>query len=269
MGFLQDIKAMPEGYEYSRQFFDRFYRPENTTLVIVGDVDPQKATALTRRYYGDWKRGYQPPAVTPEPPQRERKTGHVEWPNPTRPYALIGYHVPAFSTKTVDSAALDILAELLFSESAPLYRDLVVDKQWADILVGGPGGQRDPSLFGIEVRAKSEDLLPKVKEEIDREIGRLQQGEVDAERLARTKSYLRNSFVQSLDTPASVARQVAQMVSLTGDVNDLNRLYAQYQKVTPADVQRLAREVFRRENETFVTLSHTAKAADQAPGGAH
>jgi zinc protease len=270
IGFVADIKAMPGYYDYSRQFFNRFYRPENVVVLVVGDVQPQKVADMAKQYYSDWKPGYKAADIVPEPPQKAPKKAHLDWPNPTRPYVLVGYHTPAFSTKTVDSAALNMIGDLLFSESAPLYQDLVVDKQWADVLDGDSGRQRDPSLFEIEVRTKSEDLLPKVKEAIDREIARLQQGEIDAERLARIKSSLRNSFILSLDTPASVARQVARIVSLSGDVNDINRLYAQYQKVTPADVQRLAREVFRRDNETVVTLSHAAQAKPASqPGGAH
>jgi zinc protease len=265
IGFLDDVKAMPGYYDYSLRFFERFYRPENSTLVIVGDVEPQRALTLARRYYGGWKPGYKAPAVQAEPPQKAAKKGHIDWPNPTRPYLTLGYHIPAFSTATVDAAVLDIIAELLFSDSAPLYQELVVEKQWVDTLIGYAGSQRDPYLFAIQARVKSEDLVPKVKEAIDRHVAQLQAGQIDAPRLARIKSYLRNEFALSLDTPAAVADEVTYVVSLTGQVEDLNRLYEQYRKVTPADIQRLARQTFRTQNETQVTLSHKAAAAQ---GGA-
>ena len=57
---MADIKAMPDYYDYSLQFFDRFYRPENATLLVVGDVQPQKVFALAKQYFGDWKTGYKP-----------------------------------------------------------------------------------------------------------------------------------------------------------------------------------------------------------------
>jgi zinc protease len=266
MGFLQDIKAMPEGYDYSLQFFNRFYRPENIAVILVGDVDPQKATALAKRYYGEWRRGYQPPAVVAEPPQKGAKTGRIDWPNPTRPYMMLGYRVPGFSTATMDTAALDIVLELLFSESAPLYQELVVDKQWVDVLRGDAGNLRDPYLFTITARVKSEDLIPQVREAIGRHVALLQQGQVDAQRLARTKSYLRNSFLLSLATPDMVARQVAQIIALTGKVEDLDRLFAQYEKVTPAEVQRLTRNVFRSDQETFVTLAQAGANAGANAG---
>src|SRR5688500_12462629 len=55
IGFLEDIKAMPEQYEYSRKFFERYYRPDNVTLVVTGDVDPAKVLALVKQQYLPWK----------------------------------------------------------------------------------------------------------------------------------------------------------------------------------------------------------------------
>jgi zinc protease len=75
IGFEDDIKAMPEQYEYSLSFFNRFYRPENVVLVIAGDLDPAATLALVKRFYGDWKKGYTAPAVTPEPPQSAERRG--------------------------------------------------------------------------------------------------------------------------------------------------------------------------------------------------
>ena len=269
IGFLDDIKAMPGYYEYSLSFFDRFYRPENNTLLIVGDVDPQRVFALAKKHYGPWKKGYKAPAVQAEAPQKERKTGHINWPNPIRPHLMTGYHVPAFSTKTIDSAALDLVGELLFSESAPLYQELVVDKQWVDFVRGGADSHRDPYLFSVLARVKSEDLVPKVQQAIAQHIEKLQKEPVDPKRLDRIKSYLRNAFALQLDTPGAVAQQVAQAIALTGDVDTLNELYAQYQKVTPQDIQRVARQVFTPQNETVVTLSTKAAPQEQpSKGGA-
>ncbi|MEA2599765.1 MAG: zinc protease [Acidobacteriota bacterium] len=265
IGFVADIKAMPGYYDYSRQFFNRFYRPENVVLVIVGDVQPQKVADMAKQYYGDWKTGYKPADIVAEPPQKQPKKAHLDWPNPTRPYMLIGYHMPAFSTKSVDSAALDLIGDLLFSESAPLYQELVVNKQWVDLVQGGPRDNRDPNQFVIFARVKSEDLVPKVKETIDRYVKQLATEPLDPKRLERGKSYQRYAFALGLDTPGSVAEQVADIIGLTGDVKDLNRRFAQFEKVTPADVQRLARATFRPENETEVTLSHPA--AQEKPAG--
>lgn len=271
IGFVQDIKAMPGYYDYSLKFFDRFYRPENATLLVVGDVQPQQVFDLAKKYFGDWKRGYKPADIPVEPPQKEQKKAHIDWPNPTSPYLIAGYHIPAFSATSVDSAALDLVGQLLFGESAPLYQDLVVKNQWVDFIQGGPGLNRDPSLFLVLARAKSDDLVPKVKATMDRYVKQLQTEPVGAQRLDRIKSHLRYAFALGLDTPGDVAEQAAETIAATGDVDAINQRFAQYQKVTPADIQRVARNTFQARNETIVSLSYKADAAPAtgAPGGAN
>jgi zinc protease len=271
LGFLADIKAMPDYYQYSLSFFDRFYRPENITLLVVGDAQPDKVVAMAKKYYGDWKKGYQAPKIDPEPPQAEAKKAHVDWPSPTRPYFMTGYHMPAFNTEKPDSAALSLVSQLLFSESAPLYQELVVAKQWVDFIGGDADFHRDAYLFSIFARVKSEDLMPKVKETVDRYIAELAAKPVDPKRLDRIKSHLRYDFALGLDTPGAVANQAATFIALAGDLDSINRLYRQYDKVTPADIQRVVRETFRPQNETYVTLSGPAEqpAAGGTQGGAN
>jgi zinc protease len=267
LGLLEDIKAMPGYYKYSLGFFDRFYRPENITLLVVGDAQPDKVFAMAKQYYGDWKKGYQAPKVEPEPPQTQAKKAHIDWPSPTRPYLMAGYHMPAFSTDKPDSAALSLIGQLLFSESAPLYQELVVEKQWVDFIGGDADFHRDPYLFSFFSRVKSEDLVPKVKETVDRYIAELAAKPVDPKQLERIKSHLRYGFALGLDTPGAVANEAATAIAVAGDLDAINRLYRQYDKVTPADIQRVAREIFRPQNETYVTLSHkaTADATEKSP----
>jgi len=265
LGFLADIEAMPGYYDYSLAFFDRFYRPDNAVLLIVGDVEPGKALAMAEKHYGGWKKGHKPVKLEVEPPQQERKTARVEWPSPTRPHLMIGYHVPAFDAASRETAALDVLAQLLFSEAAPLHQELVVDKQWVDFVSGDASFHRDPYLFTVFSRIKSDELVPKVEQAIAAHVAKLQQEPVDAARLERVKSHLRYQFALGLDTPGAVAFAAADMINLTGEVEPLNTLYHQYQEVTPADVQRVARQVFRPANETVVTLAHTPPPPEAAP----
>jgi len=263
MGFLDDIKAMPGYYDYSLSFFDRFYRPENVVLLIVGDVEPEATFKMAKKHYADWKRGYKPADIPTESEQKTRQTGDIDWPTPIRPHMMLGWHIPAFDPSSKDTAALQLVGQLLFSESAPLYQELVVDKQWVDFVSGGPDDHRDPYLFFVFTRVKSEDLVPKVQQTIAEHIGKLQKSAVEAERLERIKKHLRYDFALDLDSPGAVAFTVAEFLSLTGDPGAINELYAQYPEVGPKDIQRVAREVFQEPRRTVVTLSH--KPAPQVP----
>jgi zinc protease len=226
---------------------------------------------MAKQHYGDWKKGYTAPKVQAEPAQQEAKKATIDWPTPTRPYIMVGYHMPAFTTEKTDSAALDLISQLLFSDSAPLYQELVVEKQWVDFVGGSADFHRDPYLFTVVARIKSDELVPKVKETIDRYVKQLQAEPVDAKRLERIKEHLRYSFALGLDTPGDVAAQAAETISAAGDIGAINQRFAQYQRVTPADIQKAVRDTFETRNETIVTLSHKAAAAPAkgSEGGAN
>ena len=70
MGFLKDVQDMPNQYDYSLKFFDRYYRPEYTTIVVAGDVDAKQVRALVDKSWGNWKRGSYHPDIPVEPPQQ-------------------------------------------------------------------------------------------------------------------------------------------------------------------------------------------------------
>jgi zinc protease len=67
MGFLKDIQDMPNQYEYSLKFFDRYYRPEYTTIVVVGDVKTKVVRDVVEKSWGEWKRGSYKPEIPAEP----------------------------------------------------------------------------------------------------------------------------------------------------------------------------------------------------------
>src|SRR5882672_5806435 len=169
IGFVKDIEAMPNEMAYSRQFFDRYYRPDNVILLVVGDADPEATFALVEKEYGGWKDGQKRPAVPAEPPQKKEKRTDLKWPGPTLPMLLAGYHAPSFSTKNVDLPALDVLAELLFAERAPLYKKLVITEQKVESLSGSADPHVDPNLFAVLARIKKAQDISYVGKAIDAE----------------------------------------------------------------------------------------------------
>ena len=263
MGFLADIEAMPGYFDYSRSFFRRFYRPDNTVLLAVGDVEPDAVFALAEKLWGPWEKGYEAADVKTEPPQVEQRRAHVDWPSPTRPHLLEGYRSPAFTTTTAETAALGVIDQLLFARSAPLYQELVVDKQWVDSLFASAPDNRDPYLFTISARVRKDELLPKVEAVLAEHIERLAREPVDTARLERVKSHLRYALAGHLDSPSSVGMVVSDVIGRTGRVGSINELYDRYEALTPEDVQRVAKEVFAPRNLSVVTLSTKPAAAPE------
>ncbi len=257
IGFLRDIEDMPNQYEYSLKFFDRFYRPENCILLLVGDVKPRQAFDLVRRHYGAWTRGTYRFDVPSEPAQAGEKRVEVGWDTPTEPYLFIGYHGPAFSTEAIDLPALDVVSQLLFSEAAPLYQRLVVDEQEVDILSGGAFDHRDPFLFTVLARVKNPDRVDYVEKTITAALEALAGEATDDGRLRAVKAHLKYGYAMGLDTAQSVARSLAHYLALAADPDAVNRNYALYDRVTPADIRTVGARYFVPAGRTVVTLRHT------------
>ncbi len=255
MGFLKDIQDMPNQYDYSLKFFDRWYRPENCLIVVVGDFNQENLITLIKKYYGGWQRGSYQANVPAEPPQTQERVAHVDWKNRTLPYLAMGYHAPAYSDRDIETPTLDVISQLVFSESSPLYRKLVLEKQWVEFVAGSLEDHRDPYLFTILARVKDSKNVDAVRDEIYAALEDAKNKPVSAERLSAIQSNLRYSFAMSLDNPSRIARTLGHFGELTGDPESVNRTYALYQQVTPEDIMRVARKYFVTENRTVVTLS--------------
>src|SRR6266516_4002507 len=118
MGFIEDIEDMPNQFEYSWEFYKRYYRPEYTTIVIAGDVQRQQALALVRKYFADWKKGDYVPQIPLEPEQTEPREAHLDWPSATLPLVCVAFRGPAYSDEKKEKAALDLLETIAFGENS-------------------------------------------------------------------------------------------------------------------------------------------------------
>jgi zinc protease len=256
MGFLRDIENMPNQYDYSLAFFDRFYRPENCIILAVGDVEGKKLFPLVEKYYGSWEPRNYSLEIPPESPQNEEKKISIAWKNPTLPYIHMGYHVPAFSDRDVETVALDIFGWLVFSEVSDLYRTLVIEEGLVEFIQGGYADHRDPYLFTITARVKDEKNLERVRGEIEAAIAEVAQGRIDDKKLADVKSHVRYRLFLAMDSPDAVANTVAHYLNLTGDVESLSRVYTLYEDVTSDVLTRVAEKYFSPANRTLVTLAY-------------
>jgi len=255
IGFLEDIKDMPNQYDYSLQFFDRYYRPEYCTIIIVGDVKFNQAISLIEKYYGDWKKGSYTPDIPVEPEQTAERFKDVKAPNKTLPYLYIGYKVPAFDAKNKEVAALNVIAELLFSETSELYEKLVLDEKLVDFISGEMPLDRDPSLFRIYSRIKKDEDIEKVKQEIFKAIEKLQNEQISPKKLNDVLSNMRYSFLHSLDNADAIASTLAYYVSVAGYPQSLDEFYSTLNSLTPDDIQNTAKKYLVKEKRNIITLT--------------
>jgi zinc protease len=254
IGFLKDIEDMPNQFGYSLQFFDRYYRPDNVVLLVVGDVEAPAVFSLVEQHYGGWKKGPPRPPIPVEPAQPKEKRLALGWKGATLPVLMMGYHAPAFQPRNVDVPALEVLAELLFSERAPLYKRLVLKEQKVEQIEGSFDRHVDPNLFTIYARIKKAEDLATVETAVQQELTRIAREGVDAKTLSEVSAHARYAFAARLNTADNVALTGAEFIGLTGKLSSIDEYFAAFQKVSSADVQRVARTYFVPRNRTVVSL---------------
>ena len=255
---------MPNQYEYSRRFFDRYYRPEYVTIIVAGDVKADQVRALVEKYWGNWKRGGYGADIPPEPPQTAPREGHVDWPTPTLPWVAVAFKAPAYSDREKDSAALDLISLLGFSSTSELYQKLVIREQKVDVLSGGYPDHVDPYLFTVMARIKNPADMASVQEQILSTLASFQDNPAPPERLDTLKRHARYSFALRLNNSEAIAATLARYVALTRTPETVNRRYELYRQVTPQDIQRAARRYFEPGSRTIVTLTGASPAAGRA-----
>ena len=255
IGFLKDIQDMPNQYQYSLTFFGRWYKPENCVVVVVGDFNQENLAVLAKKYYSNWKHGTYTLTIPAEPPQQEAKHIDVPWKAKTLPILTFAYHAPAFSDKEIDMAAMNLLSQVVFSQTSDLYNKLVVQDQIVEFVEGQIEENRDPGLFYVFTRIKDAANIQKVRGAISTAIEDAKTKPVSAERLASIKSHIKYSFAMGLDNADHVADGIAHYIKLTNDPESVNKFYALYDKVTPEDIMMVAKKYFTNNNKTTLLLT--------------
>jgi zinc protease len=254
LGYERDIAAMPTLFDYSRTFFGRYYRPENTVLFVAGDVDAAHVLMLIEKYYGGWQRGYGAPQIPAEPEQVEERRVEVSYDGQTLPMLWVAYKLPAFDAFDRARVAADLLADLAFGETSEVYGRLVLDEQVVEDLDADASFNRDPGLLDITARVKDPSKVDYVLSVIDTTIALYRDRAPDPARLAALKQRLKYGFLMGLQTPDSVAGRVAQFIAIDGNLDGLNRLHAAYAAITPADVQAAAQRYLSSQRRTVGVL---------------
>ena len=259
MGYLKDVQDMPNQYNYSLQFYDRYYRPEYTTILLAGDLTRERALELTRKYFGEWKRGSHVSNIPAEPPQTEPRSATVDWPAPTLPWLAVAFKGPAYSDEKKDKSKSGDKGSMPSLPNSLCAIRLVLKEQKVDDLTPDFGNHPDPELFTIYARVKNPKDIDDVREQILAAFKRFTTETIDPVKLDATRSRLRYSFALRMNSSSAVANALAPYIGLRRTPETINRLFALYQEITPEDIRSIAGRYFTENNRTIVTL--TSKGA--------
>jgi len=248
-------------------FHERYYVPANMTVALVGDVKANEAFALVEKYFGRLPAGPKPPPLrTREPEQRAER--RVLLKDQAQPFYLEGYHRPAYDHP--DDAVYDVLSDLLSAgRTSRLYRALVRDKKIAAAAAGFSGfpGVKYPSLFAFYGVPVPGHTPQEIQDAIRAEIERLKSEDVSEAELQTVKTRMRANLVRGLDSNQGLAIQLASYQARRGDWRALFGDVDKVQRVTAADVRRVANETFREGNRTVAIIEST-RMAGARDGGA-
>jgi zinc protease len=254
MGFEADIKAMPTMYDYSRNFFKRYYRPENVVLVVVGDITYDGTMDLVKKYYSPWEKGYVTPAIPAEPEQTAERVANVDYAGKTLPIITVAYKGDRLDAKNKRMVAALLLGDLAFGENSDIYKRLVLKEQKVQMIGGDFNLNRDPFLWSIYSMVKNNADVEYVRDEIIKTAETFTTKLVDQTTLDNLKKRLRYEYLMNLDTPEKVAGGLARYIALTGGMEVIEELYSMYETITPQDVRDAAVEYFKPAHRTVLTL---------------
>lgn len=248
IGWASDIENLRA--KGGAAFHKTYYVPGNMCIGIVGDVNPAEIKRMAEKYFGPIPAAPLPPRlVTKEPPQLGGKRLAID--DPSQPFVMIAYHRPEGTH--ADDAALEVLNGVLSSgRTGILYKEMVRDKKLAlgtQTIAQFPGGKY-PNLFlyyGVPNQGKTAEDLEKSWDEI---IGRIQKDGVDEATVKRVKVKTRAGLLRALDSNSGLAGAMASTWMIYGDWRKMFTDLEELEKVTPADVQRVAKTYLTANNKT-------------------
>ena len=269
LGWVSDLNTFSA--TDAEAFFHRYYIPSNMVVVVVGDVKASEAMPVIEKYFGRIPSHEKPDeATTAEPPQNSER--RVVLQELAQPLYLEGYHRPDY--RSPDDAVYDAIEDLMSNgRTSRLYRSLVRDKQIAAQSAGFSGlpGNKYPHLFAFYAFPVPGHTPQEMATAIHAEIDRLKKEDITDDELKMIKTRAKADLIRGLDSNTGLAQALGINEARYGDWRELFRSVDRIEKVTKADIRRVANQTFVAGNRTVGIIENVSgPPAPPAPpqGGA-
>jgi zinc protease len=245
-----------------KEFFTRWYGPENAVVAIAGDIDPARTREMVVRWFGDIPGKPRPVAPEPAPVPLAGERRVVLEDRVQLPRLYLAWQTP--KVYAPGDAALDVLSQILSSgKSARLVKRLVMDERIAQSVSAGQSSLALASAFVVVATPKPGIPVERIEKTIDEEIARIAAAPPTPVELERAKNKIEASAVFGLEQVSGRAAMLAGYELRTGDPGWLDEDLARYRAVTAADVQEAARTFLRRDARVVLTV--VPRPAEPAP----
>lgn len=245
-----------------RAFFNTFYKPNNATLVVVGDFNSKRALAWTKKYFDGIPASTKPiPRINhPEPPQSAERVVSKSYSNTPLPAVVIGYKIPA--RYAPENYPLDLASNILAGgESSRLYQTLVYKDQIAVQAAGSANFSEDPNLYWAYAIMNPGHTPEEGKKALVAVLDGLKSAPVEPKELEKAKNQEIAGFILGRDTDEEKAVALASAAVIGKDPELVNTELGHYLTILPADIQRVAKDYFDLQHATvmLVTTSPTPR----------
>lgn len=257
VGWMNDLENMKG--EDAREWYKKWYAPNNATLVVVGDVKAQEVLKLAKQYFGPIKARALPHRKPQVEPAQIGERRIVVKAQAKLPYLLMGFHVPPLNDpeQDVEPYALEILAGVLNGNaSARLNQNLVRNSQIAvDVDAGYDMVQRGrESNFVLDGTPSEGKTAAELEIAILQEIEKIKMSGITEEELLRVKAQVIAADVYQRDSMFYQAMQIGQLETTGFSWKVLQSYPAKLQAVSAEQVQAVAKKYFIKDNMTVATL---------------
>jgi zinc protease len=264
IGTIEDLEKVTPAD--AQKFYDKYYQPNNATLIVAGDVVEADVRKLAEQHFASIPRGPAPPrARVEEPPQTAERKDTLEI-EVQVPVVVEGFHIPRAAD--ADMPALEVLAAILSAGQSSRLNQRLVRRDRLAIAAGGfAETMEDPGLFIIYAAYLPDRDPEQVRGALDDELGRVREHPVSPAELEKARNQLAAAFIFGLQTVDGIARELGQSQYVHGDWREFTKGAARYLAVTAADLTRVARKYLVGTNLVVVTLKPAPPAAPKAQEG--
>ncbi len=261
IGWPSDLNSYT--MEDAQRHWDTFYRPNNLVGIVVGDFQPDEVKPVIQEYFGRLKPGKvaPPPVITLEHPTSAemRMNAAVD----AQPSVEIRWHTVPAGHK--DAYALDVLADILNGRTGRLYKSMVEGKGIASSVRAGLDARRYAGAFSVTAETKGDATPAQLEAAINEEIAKLQGEAVSDRELQKVKNQAAADMYRRLQSNFFLLIQLAAYEA-HGGWREINEEPLKIQAVTAADIQRVARQYFKKEGSAVAT--YVRKEAAPSTDGA-
>ncbi len=252
IGYMEDIDAAR--LEDVSRFFQTYYAPNNASLIIAGDFDPEKVRQLIDKYFGSIKKGnIIPPISTKFNNYHSGEKRTVIKDRVQLPRIYMAYHIPAYGTK--ESYTTEIMSDILSEgKSARLYQSLIYKKQIAQDAHALMLNMQETSLLIFLVTAKPGVSVDKLEKELQIEIDRMINEPVSEYELQRIINQIEARKIRELQSVNSKADLLNLFAVYFDDPDLINHEIERYKSIGAADIKKTAGNYLNNDNRVVVTF---------------